>query len=315
MTSVVQPDGLLHTALCHRTTSEVLDQLVPYVQEGLRNREDLFVNLSAARMALLKSALGEDADRVRWSDTHHWQPHPARRLRAIQELADGSARHGHGRLRFIGECAFPAGSPDMIAEWERFDAVLNRALVDTPISMVCTYDVDALAPDVVERARRSHPHLGLLPPVENQGYLAPAEYLAQRRGVPLPAPAGAVRLTGRPTPLDVRALVEKVLGDAGVSRQDMDDMAVAATEILTNARQVGAQHIEVACWHVDGEVGVQVDDDGPGLRDPFAGYRRPGPSDERGRGLWIARQLADVLDVWPHDRGTSVRMRLLEGAR
>lgn len=311
----MHPDGLLHTVLCHRSTAEAIDQLVPFVEEGLRFEDDVFVNLSAERANLLQSELGEEADRVRWSDTHHWYPHPARRLRAIHEIVDGVTRHGRGRLRFIGECAFSAGSPQMVAEWERFDAVLNHALGGVPMSMVCTYDVHQLPPDVVERARCSHPHVGLVPPVENDGYLVPGEYLAQRRGVPLPAPAEAVRISGQPSPLEARALVQKVLGGAGIRRQKVDDMAVAVTEVVTNAWQAGAGRVEVACWCVDGEAGVQVDDDGPGLRDPFAGYRRPAPSDERGRGLWMTRQLADVLDVWPHDCGTAVRLRLLEGMR
>lgn len=314
MTSAVQVGGLLHTAVCHRSTAEAIEQLLPFVQEGLWAKEDVFVNLSAERAAALSAELGEDADRVRWSDTNHWHPHPARRLRAIQELADGAGRHGRGRLRFIGECAFSTGLPYLVAEWERFEAVLNHALADLPISMVCTYDCQQLAPEVVERSRSSHPRIGLLPPVDNDDYQPPAEFLAQRRGMPLPAPVEALRLSGSPTPHDARALVQRVHGGAGIDRQKVDDMAVAVTEVVTNAWQAGAQHVDVACWYVDGEAGVQVDDDGPGLRDPLAGYRRPAPSDERGRGLWIARQLADVLDVWPHDRGTAVRLRLFDAA-
>jgi anti-sigma regulatory factor (Ser/Thr protein kinase) len=314
MTNAVQIGGLLHTTVCHRSTAEAVEQLVPFVEEGLRAHDDVVVNLTTERVAHLVAQLGDDAERVRWCDTHHWHPHPARRLRAIQELADDVACHGRGRLRFIGECAFSAGSPQLLAEWERFDAVLNHALVGAPISLVCTYDLQQLAPEVVERARCSHPHIGLLPPVENEDYLPPADYLAQRRGAPLPVPAEAVRLSGRPTPLDARALVHEVLGGAGIGRQKVDDMAVAVTEVVTNAWQAGARRVEVACWYVDGEAGVQVDDDGPGLRDPLAGYRRPAPSDERGRGLWIARQLADALDVWPHDCGTALRLRLFDAA-
>lgn len=314
MTSVEELGGLLHTAVCHRTTAEIVESLVPVLQEGLRAGDDVFVNLSSKRGTLLKAALGTDADRVQWTDTHDWHPHPARRLRAIQELVDGEGREGRGRVRFIGECAFPPGPHDLVAEWERFDAVLNHALLDAPVSLICTYHVGELAPDVVERALRSHPHLGIEPPVENAGYLAPHEYLAQRPGAPATPPAGAARLSGRPTPVEVRALVQQVLGQAGLAGQRIDDLVVAATEIVTNAWQVGAERVEVACWYVDGEAGVQVDDDGPGLRDPLAGFRRPAPSDERGRGLWIARQLADVLDICPHDHGTSVRLRVFDGA-
>lgn len=312
MTGIDEVGGPLHTAVCHRTTDEALEHLVPFLEEALRHKDDVFVNLSADRGAALRAELGRDADRVRWSDTQHWYPHPGRRLRAIQDLVEGQARHGRGRLRFVGECAFAAGPPALVAEWERFDAVLNDALVGVPVSMVCTYDTSELAPELVERVGCSHPLLGLSPSVENAEYVAPADYLAQARSAPAPVPQGAERLSGRPKPAAVRALVQKVLRDAGLSEDRVDDISVAATEIATNAWQVGAEQIEVACWHQDGELGVQVDDDGPGLSDPLAGYRRPAPSDERGRGLWIVRQLADVLEIWPRDGGTSIRLRVFD---
>jgi anti-sigma regulatory factor (Ser/Thr protein kinase) len=84
------------------------------------------------------------------------------------------------------------------------------------------------------------------------------------------------------------------------------------TELVTNAWQVGAPSIEVWCWRDGGELGIQVDDDGPGLRDPLAGYRRPKKAVTGGRGLWIARQMADILEIASSERGTSVRARFFE---
>jgi hypothetical protein len=47
------------------------------------------------------------------------------------------------------------------------------------------------------------------------------------------------------------------------------------------------------------------------LLDPLPGLRAPHPSDPRGRGLWIARQLCDLLHVWGDHTGTHVRIRAL----
>ena len=58
------------------------------------------------------------------------------------------------------------------------------------------------------------------------------------------------------------------------------------------------------------ELLCEVHDDGP-LADPLPGLRAPHPSDPRGRGLWIARQLCDLLHVWGDDAGTHVRIRAL----
>ena len=38
---------------------------------------------------------------------------------------------------------------------------------------------------------------------------------------------------------------------------------------------------------------------------------RPAPYATGGRGLWIARQLCDLLHVWGDDAGTHVRIRAL----
>jgi hypothetical protein len=37
--------------------------------------------------------------------------------------------------------------------------------------------------------------------------------------------------------------------------------------------------------------------------------RPPHPNDPRGRGLWIARQLCELLHVWSDGRGTHVRLQ------
>jgi hypothetical protein len=45
------------------------------------------------------------------------------------------------------------------------------------------------------------------------------------------------------------------------------------------------------------------------LDDPLPGLRAPHPAEPRGRGLWIARQLCDLLHVWRDAAGTHVRVR------
>ena len=316
MTSVADLRGFAHTAVSHGSTDELVDELAPTLRDWLSRRDRVFVNLTAERADALRSALGADADGARWSDTYHWAPHPARRLRAIQDLVEGEESHGSGQLRFVGECAFPAGVPALVAEWERFDAVLNEALADAPVTMVCTYDVDALPEGVAARVPCTHPMLGVDPVVPSESYRRLHEVL-DRTGALASLPASATHEKGRVAPARARSLVRGMLGGAGAEGprrpQAVEDLAIVATELVTNAWQVGARSIEVWCWHDRGEMGVQVDDDGPGLRDPLAGYRRPASGVAGGRGLWISRQLADLLELAPNGAGTSVRARIFDG--
>ncbi len=311
------PAGFVHTALLHRSTGELIELLVPVVCGWMARRDRVFVNLAPERLRALRAALGADSDRVRWSDTYQWAPHPGRRLRAVQELLEGEERHGCGRLRFVGECAFPPGPPELVAEWERLDAVMNDALCDTAATMVCTYDASTVPEAVTDRVAWTHPFLGVDPVVANERHQSSLQFLAPPRSL-APLPEAATGIVGRPSPAEARSLVRRVLlGTSGGDGSQpparaVEDLAVVVTELVTNAWQVGAQAVGVSCWRSGGEVGVQVDDDGPGLDDVLAGYRRPAADRTGGRGLWIVRQLADLVEIAPHGAGTSVRARIFE---
>lgn len=312
------PAGLLHAALPHRSTEELVDSLLALAHEALRMNDPLFVSLPEPSTLALKAALGRDADRVRWSDSTRWHPHPVRRLRAILELVEGAERHGVGRVRLVGEAPLAATVPAMVTEWERTDALLNDALGGHPVTVVCSYDESSLPADVVGRAACSHPFVGLEPSRPSSLYLEPEEYLALVRAPASPVPSGSQVLSGTVGPGEARAFVRDTLGTSGalpsVPESVVEDMASAVTEAVVNAWQVGASEVTVACWRTAGEIGAQVDDDGPGLTDPMAGYRRPSPVTERGRGLWLARQLVDVLDIADAGPGASVRVRAFDAS-
>lgn len=58
-----------------------------------------------------------------------------------------------------------------------------------------------------------------------------------------------------------------------------------------------------------GQVVVRVDDHGLGDGVATAGFRRPDPDSRSGMGLWIARQLADVVHVGTGVDGSAVELR------
>lgn len=307
--------GFTHSAVCHRATAELAEAVVPFIEEGLTRNERVFVNLAAGDVAALKGALGADADRVRWSDTHRWHPHPARRLRALQDLVDGEERHGLGHLRFVGGCPWPATPREMVTEWERFDAALNEALATAPLTMVCAYDVAVIPPDVVDRVASTHPLLGSAAPRPSPTFLGAEEYLVRSGPSSLKVPEGASRLGPSVVPGEARAFVREVLSHARpLPVTALDDLVVAVTEVVTNSWGVGSRSIEISVWSLGDEVGVQVDDDGPGLFDPLAGYRRPQVGSDGGRGLWIARQMTDLVEIIGTPGGTSVRLRMFAHA-
>ncbi len=160
-----------------------------------------------------------------------------------------------------------------------------------------------------------------------RGFVQTAVHTAVHTAVPRrstaelsPQPVDVGHEGGRVTPARARGLVREVLRGAPseggpVPAEAVHELAVVVSELVTNAWQAGSGRVDVWCWRRDGETGVQVDDDGPGLRDPFAGYRRPTPAAAGGRGLWIVRQLADLVEVAYDGRGTSVRARRFDALR
>lgn len=96
----------------------------------------------------------------------------------------------------------------------------------------------------------------------------------------------------------------EVQGDAEVPAQVGSSLAVALNELVMNAvRHAEARNVRVAIEGTNGEVVVQVIDDGRGIASP----------DTSGGGLIIARtvvrnELRGTLEVVPASSGTAVRM-------
>lgn len=108
---------------------------------------------------------------------------------------------------------------------------------------------------------------------------------------------------------EVRRVVRQIAERWGFSDRAAD-LVLALDEIVANAQEHGRPPIEVSCW-VDGRVVVEVRDVGAGFdRARVWGTHPPEPYGPRGRGLWITRQLTDLVSILSGDRGTTVRIEL-----
>lgn len=88
------------------------------------------------------------------------------------------------------------------------------------------------------------------------------------------------------------------------------DLVLALDEIIANAQEHGRPPIRVSAW-IDGRVLVEVTDVGGGFdRARVWDTHPPEPYGPRGRGLWITRQLTDVVSILSGERGTTVRIEL-----
>ena len=92
---------------------------------------------------------------------------------------------------------------------------------------------------------------------------------------------------------------------------------LAVNEVATNSIIYGGGEGTLSLWQSGETVVCEVSDRGRNV-DPLAGRRRPRPEALRGRGLWIANQVCDLVQVRAFVSGGVVRLHMrahAEGGR
>jgi anti-sigma regulatory factor (Ser/Thr protein kinase) len=218
------------------------------------------------------------------------------------------------RLRGVGEPVAPERDADELVECHRHESLLNLAFADTKsFWLLCPYDVQALEPDVIGEACRSHPFVAQGGARgESAGYMG-LEAAAAPFAVPLPEPpadAAELRFEG---PLEtLRRVVVEHAARAGLSRGRIVDLAVAANEIASNSLIHGGGRGVLRIWRQGRRVVCEIADRGR-LDDPLADRELPSPESTSGRGLWIANQLCDLVQIRSFPTGTVVRLHMASG--
>jgi anti-sigma regulatory factor (Ser/Thr protein kinase) len=164
--------------------------------------------------------------------------------------------------------------------------------------MLCAYDAQRLPEPVLADARRTHPVIEAADGVSPSPAYDPGGVLGELHALPLePAPdsAASLRFDDRPAP--ARDFLTARASEAGLSGPALDDLRVAAAEIVTNAILHGRRPHWVHVWTTDDELLCEVQDGGGGIGSPMTGLLVPPLDAPAGRGVWIARQLCDRLEV------------------
>jgi anti-sigma regulatory factor (Ser/Thr protein kinase) len=306
---------LEHSAGFHSSATDLLDQLVPLVQQALERDEPLATALQpATERALadrLDGALTSEDRIVRLRQPNDGPAGASAQTLAARwalELRALSVAKGRPVTVLSEHVAALDGADGRF--WTELDAALNVALADLPVRITCFYPELPLHLEILDGARRNHPLLladGELR--HNPGHHDPRAVLAARPAAqpPLLGPPD-VRLSFSAWQLhDVRVAVERALSGRGYERERVEDIVLAVNELATNAVEHGTPEAQLLLW--TGQAGLLCEiDDGGTLRDPLPGLQAPHPAEPRGRGVWIARQLCDSLHVWTDGRGTHVRV-------
>jgi anti-sigma regulatory factor (Ser/Thr protein kinase) len=107
----------------------------------------------------------------------------------------------------------------------------------------------------------------------------------------------------------VRALVRQQAREAGLAEGRADDLVLAVSEVAANTLRHTQSRGTLAIWHDADEVVCEVHDEGT-IADPLAGRSKPPPGASGGHGLWLVRQVCDLVELTSDANGTTVRMHM-----
>jgi anti-sigma regulatory factor (Ser/Thr protein kinase) len=287
--------SMRHDLLIYDSDDQYTEQVVRFFDAGLDEGEALVAVPGRATEPLLRDALGAASERVTFHISEEWYTRPEAALAGYDAAVRTFLRDGATGVRVAGALPFCSSLREWDS-WVRYEAILNRAFADRPVSIMCTCDSRVLPEHVLDAMRHTHPHLVSDSRQENSDYHDPAEVLRSFEPEPEPLP----ELHDVPVDRDARALrsaLARELADAGIAPDQADAMILAASEIVVNAERHGGGVRTLRVGGRDGTFVCEVSDAGRGLDDPLAGYMPPGAPPGNSGGLWVARQLTRRLDL------------------
>lgn len=323
MTGTCGQDGrargeFAHTIVTIRSDATVRSHLIPEIRRSLARNQPVLMVVGDPIADMVRIVLGTHDAGLEWGDSGAFYTRLGsafERFRRYLAEQHAAGRHVHVIAEpELADVAATGAAADRTRAYLPYEAMCNEAYAPYGSPVTCIWDARRHSAAVLEEARSVHGHeLTEAGRVRNTAYRPPDDYLTGRAEPPLSSVPGRVDhdivLSG---PGDVRVLRNTVsawAGDHGFRHSVTGELGVAVTEIAANALIHGGNPARARAWHDNGTLIVQVDDPG-GRRPPAAaGYRRPAATSATGgRGLWLARQLADTVAIRTGPGHTSVRL-------
>jgi anti-sigma regulatory factor (Ser/Thr protein kinase) len=296
---------LRHSAFVYEEADEYLERSIAFLRDGLDAGEACMVGHSRDWLAIMRDALGPDAERVTFVDLGPIYTRPARAVAAYYGAFLDQLRTAPS-VRAVAEFQYGPAQGDW-DEWASYEAITNVAYSHLPVWVVCTYNANGLPDQVIDDVWSTHAEMLTDGWVESDHFEDPREVV--RRLTPEPEPLPDLRSSSAVDDLELfRERLARELVAEGVPQVKALDMLVAGTEVAANAVWHGGGIEEVRVGRADGRFVCEIVDRGGGFDDPVAGYMAPrGPT---GTGLWVARQLTWRVEAFHSPRGFTVRIWL-----
>lgn len=309
-------DPFRHLAVVHRGVDELLDTLDALLRAAVLRGDLVWAAVDDNTREAIERRLGTAASGFVFGEpaqpySYSGQTTAARRADQLRDAL------GDGREALILSDAAAVGGPDPGSSapdfWSVVDASCNLALSGLPVTLICLCDAERLSEDTERFLYWNHPELFVDATTSpNPRYRPPADVLASIPVPPAPAlgPPSQEQPFANSTALrGIRAWARRHGLEAGLGPAQINGLVVAVCELVSNSIEHGAGHGRLFWWISPGRVVAQIDDEGH-MTSITPGLRRPDTLSVRGRGVWLARQLTDVLHLWTSVDGTHARLEI-----
>ncbi len=275
-----------HESFSYRGESEFVDRVTGFVRDAVEAGEPVLVAVPTAGLELLSEPFADVRDGIRTIDMSDVGSNPGRLIGLWTDFLDTT---GGRPARAVGGPVPIDQDVQQSIECDIHERLLQAAFAGRPFNLLCPSV--ATAGDV--GVGRGTPDIDDV------------------FSVPLPPPPqGADLLAFTVDHLSrTRAVVRSAAETAGVREGRLADLVLSVDEIVTNALTHGGAGGELRWWDEVDRFVCEVSGGGT-FTDPLVGRRRPRPDRPDGRGLWLAIQLCDLVQIRNVDGGTVVRLRL-----
>lgn len=278
-----------HEAFLYAGADDFVARAGPIVAGAVEAGDPVLVAIDQGKIDLLREHLGAVAGAVAWKDIRGIGRNPARIIPVWHQFV---RRHGgRGRLWGFGEPIWAGRTPAELVEAQRHEQLLNLAFAGADgFTLICPYDVEALDGAVLHEAHHSHPVVTDADARPSASYPGLDSFSSPFDGSLADAPRSSAEL-----PLDgvPAAGVRRFLADhATPPGTGLDSLTVAIAAVTASMARPRAR---LRVWREGDATVAEITDLEP-VDDPLAGREWP-PPDGTTRGLWLANQLCDLVQL------------------
>ncbi|RJL32422.1 sensor histidine kinase [Bailinhaonella thermotolerans] len=297
-----------HQLLLYGSDAGFLASAEPFLRAALAAGEPAMLLARPHTIELVRDALGDDAKNLDTRESADWFLHPPRTLAASHDYVVAQAGR---RTWVLGEPLWVGRDAREVGEWHRYEAAMNLAMDGMNAAFMCAYDRRVTAPEIVAAATVTHPECAFGPEAKpNPEYVLPERLNGDDGPLPEP-PADAFRMRFTLTELKrLRDVVGEYAARAELSRNRIPSFVLSVAEIANNAVEHGAGYGIAHLWTQNDVLACEIVEPSTHFDVLYPGYIPPPPDSPRGYGLWITRQLCDLVDVRTGGGKSRIRLQM-----